>query len=102
MIATCLSQFDCDFHKHIGRVQMRYASSPSSTTTASSSSSSLFELHQSIMIGFGDSRNGHQTKCIQFWCHSKMQLVFLFSSSSATYCSTASLRIKHAEDEQTS
>ncbi|XP_009398817.2 protein SPEAR3-like [Musa acuminata AAA Group] len=52
MIATCLSQFDCDLHKHIARVQMRYASSPSSTTTASSSSSSssLFELHQSIMI----------------------------------------------------
>ncbi|KAJ8513868.1 hypothetical protein OPV22_004302 [Ensete ventricosum] len=49
MIATYLSQFDCGLHKHIGRVQMGYASSPS-TTTATSSSSSLFELHHSIML----------------------------------------------------
>ncbi|CAL9758440.1 unnamed protein product [Musa acuminata subsp. burmannicoides] len=84
MIATCLSQFDCDLHKHIARVQMRYASSPSSTTTASSSSSSsLFELHQSIMVCFGDTAemdikqsafsSGATARCN--WCSSSHQAV---------------------------
>ncbi|CAL9090043.1 unnamed protein product [Musa textilis] len=85
MIATYLSQFDCDLHKQIGRAQLGYASSPSSTTTTSSasSSSSLFELHQSIMIGFGDTAemdikksafsSGATARC--HWCSSSHQAV---------------------------